>query len=112
PNNRRQSAGHERMPQPGAPHLTNYPAAQSVNAAQPFVLGWDAFPGELPRIISTLTLAPTALPTPGCPAPCRAQCGRSPFPPAPSSRTPITFRASVSSVTSAQPTEVTPPLLI
>jgi hypothetical protein len=31
--------------QPGAPHLTNYTAAQSVNPAQPFVLGWDAFPG-------------------------------------------------------------------
>jgi hypothetical protein len=33
------------LPQPGAPHLTNYPAAQSVNPAQPFVLGWDAFAG-------------------------------------------------------------------
>lgn len=33
------------MPQPGAPHLTNYPAAQAVNPGQPFVLGWDAFPG-------------------------------------------------------------------
>lgn len=31
--------------QPGAPHLTNYTAAQSVNPTQPFVLGWDAFPG-------------------------------------------------------------------
>lgn len=33
------------MPQPGAPHLTNYPAAQTVNPSQTFVLGWDAFPG-------------------------------------------------------------------
>lgn len=33
------------QPQPGAPHLTNYPAAQAVNPEQPFVLGWDAFPG-------------------------------------------------------------------
>jgi methionine-rich copper-binding protein CopC len=33
------------MPQPGAPHLTNYLAAQAVNPNQPFVLGWDAFPG-------------------------------------------------------------------
>ncbi len=33
------------MPQPGAPHLTNYPAAQTVNPSQAFVLGWDAFPG-------------------------------------------------------------------
>lgn len=31
--------------QPGAPHVTNYTAAQSVNPAQPFVLGWDPFPG-------------------------------------------------------------------
>lgn len=31
--------------QPAAPHLTNYTAAQSVNPTQPFVLGWDAFPG-------------------------------------------------------------------
>lgn len=33
------------LPQPGVPHLTNYPAAQAVNPNQPFVLGWDAFPG-------------------------------------------------------------------
>src|SRR5206468_2421204 len=33
------------MAQPGAPHLTNYPAAQAVNPSQAFVLGWDAFPG-------------------------------------------------------------------
>jgi hypothetical protein len=33
------------MPQPNAPHLTNYPAAQVVNASQAFVLGWDAFSG-------------------------------------------------------------------
>ena len=33
------------MVQPGAPHVTNYPAAQSVNPALPFVLAWDAFPG-------------------------------------------------------------------
>ncbi len=33
------------MPQPGAPHVTNYVAAQGVDASQAFVLGWDAFPG-------------------------------------------------------------------
>jgi len=33
------------MAQPGTPHLTNYPAAQTVDPSQPFVLGWDAFPG-------------------------------------------------------------------
>jgi hypothetical protein len=33
------------MPQPGAPHLTNYLAAQAVDPSQTFVLGWDAFPG-------------------------------------------------------------------
>ena len=33
------------QPQPGAPHVTNYVAAQTVNPGQTFVLGWDAFPG-------------------------------------------------------------------
>jgi hypothetical protein len=33
------------LPQPGAPHLTNYLAAQVVDPSQAFVLGWDAFPG-------------------------------------------------------------------
>jgi hypothetical protein len=33
------------MAQPGAPHLTNYAAAQTVNPSQAFVLGWDAFAG-------------------------------------------------------------------
>ncbi len=31
--------------QPGAPHLTNYTAAQAVDPSQAFVLGWDAFSG-------------------------------------------------------------------
>lgn len=31
--------------QPSAPHPSNYSAAQSVNAALPFVLGWDPFSG-------------------------------------------------------------------
>jgi hypothetical protein len=33
------------QPQPGAPHLANYPATQTVDPSQPFVLSWDAFPG-------------------------------------------------------------------
>jgi hypothetical protein len=33
------------LPQPGAPHVTNYLAAQAVDPSQAFVLGWDAFPG-------------------------------------------------------------------
>jgi hypothetical protein len=34
------------LAQPSAPpHLTNYLAAQSINPAQPFVLGWEPFPG-------------------------------------------------------------------
>jgi hypothetical protein len=33
------------LAQPGAPHVANYTAAQSVNATQAFVLTWDAFPG-------------------------------------------------------------------
>jgi len=31
--------------QPNAPHTTSFVAAQSVNAAQPFQLAWDAFQG-------------------------------------------------------------------
>ena len=33
------------LPQPGAPHLSNLPAAQTVNPGQAFVLSWEAFPG-------------------------------------------------------------------
>jgi hypothetical protein len=33
------------LPQPGAPHLSNFAAAQTVDPTQPFVLTWDAFPG-------------------------------------------------------------------
>jgi len=31
--------------QPGAPHVSNYSAAQAVNPGQAFALTWDAFPG-------------------------------------------------------------------
>jgi len=30
-----------------APHVTNYLAAQNINASQPFVLGWDAAPAAV-----------------------------------------------------------------
>ena len=33
------------MPQPNPPHLTNFVAAQSLNATQAFTLGWEAFVG-------------------------------------------------------------------
>jgi hypothetical protein len=33
------------MSQPNPPHVTNFVAAQSVNATQAFTLGWDAFEG-------------------------------------------------------------------
>lgn len=33
------------LTQPPAPHITNYLAAQSIDPALPFVLGWDAFTG-------------------------------------------------------------------
>jgi hypothetical protein len=33
------------MPQPNAPHVTNYTAAQTINPGAPFTLGWDAFTG-------------------------------------------------------------------
>ena len=31
------------MPQPNAPHLTNYTAAQEIDATKDFTIGWDAF---------------------------------------------------------------------
>ena len=33
------------MTQPNPPHITNFVAAQSLNATQAFTLGWDAFVG-------------------------------------------------------------------
>jgi len=33
------------MPQPNAPHISNYAAAQNVNAAETFTLTWDPFEG-------------------------------------------------------------------
>jgi hypothetical protein len=33
------------LPQPGAPHVSNFAAAQTVDPSQPFVLSWDAYPG-------------------------------------------------------------------
>ncbi len=33
------------MPQPNAPHISNYGAAQAVNPAQDFTLAWDVFQG-------------------------------------------------------------------
>ena len=33
------------LAQPGAPHVSNFNAAQTVDASQPFTLAWDAFPG-------------------------------------------------------------------
>jgi hypothetical protein len=33
------------LTQPAAPHLANFQQGQTINAGQPFVLAWDAFPG-------------------------------------------------------------------
>jgi hypothetical protein len=33
------------LTRPGAPHISNYTAVQSVNPTNPFTLSWDAFPG-------------------------------------------------------------------
>jgi hypothetical protein len=33
------------LAQPGAPQVSNFTAAQSIDPAQPFTLTWDAFPG-------------------------------------------------------------------
>ena len=55
------------MPQPGAPHLTNYAAAQTVDATQPFVLGWDAFPGGTAADYIDVDIGSYGSPAPGLP---------------------------------------------
>src|ERR1019366_1364129 len=35
------------MTQPNPPHINNFAVAQSVNATQAFILGWDAFVGGI-----------------------------------------------------------------
>jgi hypothetical protein len=55
------------LPQPGAPHLTNFLAAQTVNAGQPFVLGWDAFPGGTAADYIDVDIGSYGSPNPGLP---------------------------------------------
>ena len=55
------------QPQPGAPHLTNYPAAQTVDPSQPFVLGWDAFPGGTAADYIDVDVGDYRSPDPGLP---------------------------------------------
>lgn len=55
------------MAQPGAPHLTNYPAAQTVNPSQAFVLGWDAFPGGTAADYIDVDVGDYRSPDPGLP---------------------------------------------
>lgn len=56
------------MPQPGAPHVANYAAAQTVNAAQAFVLSWDAFPGGTAADYVDVDVSPSfGSPNPGTP---------------------------------------------
>jgi len=56
------------MPQPGAPHVANYAAAQGVNAAQAFVLSWDAFPGGTAADYIDVDVGPNfGSPNPGSP---------------------------------------------
>jgi hypothetical protein len=56
------------MPQPGAPHIANYAAAQTVNSAQAFVLSWDAFPGGTSADYIDVDVGPNfGSPNPGSP---------------------------------------------
>lgn len=44
------------MAQPNAPHISNFAAAQTVNAAQPFTVTWDAFQNGTSSDFIVLTL--------------------------------------------------------
>jgi len=56
------------MPQPGAPHIANFTAAQTVNPAQAFVLSWDAFPGGTSADYIDVDVGPNfGSPNPGLP---------------------------------------------
>lgn len=55
------------LPQPNAPHLTNFPAAQIVNPTQPFVLGWDAFSGGTAADYIDVDVGNFGSPNPGYP---------------------------------------------
>ncbi len=50
--------------QPPAPHLTNYAAAQAVNPAQPFRLGWEPFAGGTAADCIYLEILPNGFQTP------------------------------------------------
>jgi len=109
---RGESADHEQLAQPGAPHLTNYTAAQAVKPNQAFVLGWDAFPGGTAADYIDVDIGTAyGAPNPGLPGALTGTARRSRSPPAPCSQTPTTFRGSDSSIMWAQPTRVTPPRL-
>jgi hypothetical protein len=55
------------LAQPGAPHLTNYPAAQAVDPNQTFVLGWDAFAGGTAADYIDVDVGAYGSPDPGLP---------------------------------------------
>jgi hypothetical protein len=55
------------MPQPGAPHLTNFPATQIVNPTAPFVLAWDAFSGGAATNYIDVDVGNFSSPNPGYP---------------------------------------------
>ena len=56
------------LPQPGAPHISNFTAAQAVNPGQPFILTWDAFPGGTAADYIDVDIGPNfGSPNPGSP---------------------------------------------
>jgi hypothetical protein len=56
------------LTQPNAPHTTSYTAAQAVNPAQPFTLGWDAFtPGTATDFVYVVIGNDFSTPEPGAP---------------------------------------------
>jgi hypothetical protein len=52
------------MPQPNAPHISNYDAAQNMNPSQAFTLTWDPFAGGTATDYILLTVGNNAFQTP------------------------------------------------
>jgi len=48
------------MQQPNAPHISNFPAAQAIDNAQPFTVKWDAFQGGTAADAITLSVSDDA----------------------------------------------------
>jgi hypothetical protein len=53
------------MTQPNTPHITDFTAAQSVNASQPFLLSWDPFVGAASTDVVYVVVGNWKTPDPG-----------------------------------------------